>query len=157
MLLPADASCEVRACYLQTEAREGVPAEDQIPITWADLERYRELYSNPGVLGELARKLMPDSSLDLETDYLEFLEAKAAGGDLNERMPIAGPRGLVTGNLRARSGLDFQVVDGVANEQRRIGRLRLWMQEFEALRSAVAAVSVSPVSEEAADTIARDQ
>jgi hypothetical protein len=123
-------------------------------VTRADLERYRALYTNPGVLAELARKLAADPGRDLETDYLEFLETKAAGADMNERTPIAGPRGLVTGNLRARTGPGLPTVDSLADEQRRIAQVRVRMQEIEAMHSA--AKPASPLSAEAADAIASD-
>jgi len=133
---------------------EESPAEDRITVTRADLERYLALYENPGVLAELARKLTADSSRDLETDYLEFLETKAAGADMNERTPMAGPRGLVTGNLRARPGAALPAVDSLADEQRRIAQLRARMQEIEAMHSA--AKPAPPLSVEAADAIASD-
>ena len=123
-------------------------------VTRADLERYRALYTNPGVLAELARKLAADPGRDLETDYLEFLETKAAGADMNERTPIAGPQGMVTGNLRARTGPGFQAVDNLADEQRRIAQLRARMQEIEAMHSA--AKPAPSLSAEAADAIASD-
>jgi hypothetical protein len=145
----------VRAPRPQSDTREKTPAEDRITVTRADLERYRELYSNPGVLAELARNLMADAGLDLETDYLEFLETKAAGADMNERTPIAGPRGLVTGNLRARPGPGLPAVDSLADEQRRIARLRARMQEIEAMHSA--AKPAPGLSAEVADAIASDE
>jgi hypothetical protein len=127
---------------------------DRREVTRADLERYRALYENPGVLAELARKLTAGSSQDLETDYLEFLETKAAGADMNERTPIAGPRGLVTGNLRARTGPGLPAVDSLADEQRRIAQLRARMQEIEAMRSA--AKPAPHLSDEVAHAIASD-
>jgi hypothetical protein len=145
---------EVGAPRPQSDAGESAPSADRIAVTRADLERYRALCENPGVLAELARKLTSDSSLNLETDYLEFLEAKAAGADMNERTPIAGPRGLVTGNLRARTGPGLPVVDSLADEQRRIAQLRVRMQEIEAMHSA--AKPAPPLSTEAADAIASD-
>jgi len=90
----------------------------------------------------------------LETDYLEFLETKAAGADMNERTPIAGPRGLVTGNLRARPGPGLPAVDSLADEQRRIAQLRARMQEIEAIHSA--AKPAPHLSDEVADAIACD-
>jgi hypothetical protein len=127
---------------------------DLHPVTRAGLERHRELYATPGVLAELARKLTADSRLDLETDYLEFLETRAAGAGMNERTPIAGPRGLVTGNLRARPGPDLPVVDNLADEQHRVVQLRTLMQELAAMHSA--ARPVPPLSDEAANAIAGD-
>ncbi len=134
--------------------REETPSEDRISVTRADLERYRALYANPGVLAELARKLTADSGLDLETDYLEFLETKLAGADMNERTPIAGPRGLVTGNLQARSGSGLPTVESLAEEQRRIAQLRARMQEIEAMHSA--AKPAQPLRDEVAEAIASD-
>jgi hypothetical protein len=147
---PANVSCGVGTPRPQLEAR----SEDRISITRADLERYRALYENPGVLAELARKLTANSDRDLETDYLEFLETKAAGADMNERTPIAGPRGLVTGNLRARPGPGLPAVDSLADEQRRIAQLRARMQEIEAIHSA--AKPAPHLSDEVADAIACD-
>ncbi|HSY54505.1 MAG TPA: TraM recognition domain-containing protein, partial [Opitutaceae bacterium] len=121
-------------------------------VTRADLERYRALYENPGVLAEMARKLTADPGRDLETDYLEFLETKAAGADMNERTPIAGPQGMVTGNLRARTGPGLPAVDSLADEQRRIAQLRARMQEIEVMHSA--AKPAPPLSAEVADAIA---
>jgi hypothetical protein len=139
----------------QCGVRAPRPQEDEFgAVTRADLERHRALYENPGVLAELARKLTADASLDLETDFLEFLETKAAGADMNERTPIAGPRGLVTGNLRARPGPGLPVVDSLADEQRRVAQLRALMRELETIR--LAAGPVLPLSDEAADAIASD-
>ena len=91
----------------------------------------------------------------METDYLEFLETKAAGADMNERTPIAGPRGLVTGNLRARPpGAGLPTVDSLADEQRRIAQLRVRMQEIEAMHSVAKPAPL--LSAEAADAIASD-
>jgi hypothetical protein len=152
---PANGSCGVRAPHPQPDGKENVLSEDRITVTRADLERHRVLYENPGVLAELARKLVADPGQDLETDYLEFLETKAAGADMNERTPIAGPRGLVTGNLRARTGPGLPAVDSLADEQRRIARLRAWMQEIEAMHSAAKPAPL--LSAEAADAIASDK
>jgi hypothetical protein len=154
---PANTSGGVRVPRPQPDARKGALSEDQITITPSDLENYRALYANPGVVGELASKLMADRGLGLEINYLEFLETKAAGADMNERTSMAGPHGLVAGNLRARSGPGLPAVDSLADEQRRIGRLRIQMQELEALRSAIADVPVSPLGDEAADAIASDK
>jgi hypothetical protein len=151
---PANVSCGVGAPRPQSEVKSEGSAEDRVAVTRADLERYRSLFANPGVLAELARKLTADSNRNLETDYLEFLETKAAGADMNERTPIAGPRGLVTGNLRARPGPGLSVVDSLADEQRRIAQLRARMQEIEAMHSA--AKPAPPLSDEVAHAIASD-
>jgi hypothetical protein len=152
---PANASCGVGAPRPQSDSKEDVLSEDRITVTRADLERYRALYENPDVLAELARKLVADPGQDLETDYLEFLETKAAGADMNERTPIAGPQGLVMGNLRARTGPGLPTVDSLADEQRRIARLRARMQEIEAMHSAAKPAPL--LSAEAADAIASDK
>ncbi|MGA3006976.1 MAG: TraM recognition domain-containing protein [Opitutaceae bacterium] len=133
---------------------EGGPSEDQFKVTRADLERHRSHYANPGVLAELARRSIVESSLDLATDYLDFLEAKAAGTDWNERTPMAGPWGLVTGNLRARPGPGLPVVDSLAEEQCRAAQVRACLREIDAVRSA--AKTAPSLGDEAADAIAGD-
>jgi hypothetical protein len=133
---------------------EHLDSESRPACTGLDLERYRVLYANPAVIADLARKLTAAIGLNLETTYHEFLESKASGNDDNERATHAGPRGLVTGNLRARKEPLPAPEMSFSDEQRRLTELKTRMDELEAIKKK--AGETLQISDEALDGIADD-